>query len=256
MSTPVGLSPETSNWQGILRCARYAFGPNRLHYCGPDVGHEVAAHLAAKDGDLGLQHILGQFRTLYPYLRLIAEANKIMDPFDERVIEAYWLGNKLLEAVSRRQLYNLLLEGQHLKDKLGNKLFNRVTDTLGQVAVPHHSFHVLDVWRHTGHHDQPQTVATLAECLISWGTVTAIDGPTITVKGEYLSYRAGQLYLAELESRSLRRRLEADYEIEQLKTGDIITIHWGVPCEIINSAQAASLKAYTWRHLQLANQTI
>ena len=241
---------------GILRCARYAFGPNRLHYCGPDVGHEVAAHLANKAADPNLQHILEQFRTLYPYLNLIAQANHITDPFEERVVEAYWIGNELLETVSRRKLYNLLVQDLHLKQRLNAKTFSQAADTIGRGAVPHHSFHVLDVWRHTGHQDREHTLTTLDECRISWGQVTIVDGPSITVASEPLGYLEGKLFLAPAATRKLVRKLEADYAIEQLKQGDIVTIHWGVPCEVVSPHQAEVLRSYTLRHLKFANQTI
>ncbi len=52
------------------------------------------------------------------------------------------------------------------------------------------------------------------------------------------------------------RKLESDYDIEQLKTGDLVTIHWGVICEKVSARQVANLKKYTLRHIALANLTI
>ncbi len=45
-----------------------------------------------------------------PYLQLIARSNDIADPFDARVVEAYWIGNELLDGVEVRQLYDSLVE--------------------------------------------------------------------------------------------------------------------------------------------------
>ena len=36
------------------------------------------------------------FAAAWPYLELIAGAHGIDDPLDERVVEAYWVGNELL----------------------------------------------------------------------------------------------------------------------------------------------------------------
>ncbi|MBI5465924.1 MAG: DMT family transporter [Candidatus Kerfeldbacteria bacterium] len=241
---------------GILRCARYAFGPNRLHYCGPDANREVASYLAHGVSDPGLAHLLSDFRTMYPYLKLIADSNHIPDPFDERVVEAYWIGNELLEAVSRRQLYRHLIDEHGLKRRLSPKSFQRVANAIGGGAVPHHSFHVFDIWRRTGHLDREHTLESLDECRISWGRVVLVDGQTLTVEREPLAYAQGKLFLAPPVPRRLVRRLESDYEIEQLKVGDLVTIHWGVPCEVVTPSQISTLKAYTLRHLKFANQTL
>jgi hypothetical protein len=51
---------------GILRCSRYSFGPNRLHYCGPDQNVELRALIEAgemaKDSGLGLTSLLKHFK--------------------------------------------------------------------------------------------------------------------------------------------------------------------------------------------------
>ena len=87
------LKQKTTSVDGIARCTRYAFGPNRLHLCGPDANKEVLAYLKEGVSDPGLENLLRRFSTLYPYLQHIAQANHIADPCDERVVEAYWIGN-------------------------------------------------------------------------------------------------------------------------------------------------------------------
>src|SRR3989338_6111793 len=91
--------------EGIRRCSRYAFGPNRLHYCGPDANAELRANIEAGATDFGLARLLKQFKTLFPYLVQIAAANHLQDPFDWRVVEAYWLGKQFLAAGGKRNLY-------------------------------------------------------------------------------------------------------------------------------------------------------
>lgn len=94
------------------------------------------------------------------------------------------------------------------------------------------------------------------ECRVSWGRVTKVDGPTITVLTRSLRYVEGKLFLGEPAQKRLMRRLESTYDIEQINVGDIVSIHWSVPCEVITSRQEAMLEKYTLRHLELANQTI
>jgi len=86
--------------------------------------------------------------------------------------------------------------------------------------------------------------------------VKSVSGPSITVLTEPILYTEGKLFLGSPTEKKLARRLEAEYDIEQIKPGDIVSIHWSVPCEVITERQAAMLRTYTLRHLRLANQTI
>lgn len=241
---------------GIFRCSRYAFGPNRLHYCGPDASNEIRSYINESASDPGLEGLLAQFQTMFPYLRHIAEANAIRDPFDSRVVEAYWIGNELLDNISQQKFYRHLVEGQEIKKKIGARSFALVAEKIGQGAVPHHSFHVLDIWRRTGQLDREHTLEGMDECRVSWGRVKNVNGPSITVTAEPLRYANGKLFLGAPAEKKLARRLEAEYDIEQIKPGDVVSIHWSVPCEVITERQAAMLRKYTLRHLSLANRTI
>jgi hypothetical protein len=241
---------------GILRCGHYSFGPNRLHYCGPDANAELLAYINNEAADPGLEHLLTRFKTLYPYLRLIAEASGIADPFNDRVVEAYWIGNSLLENVSRQQLYKHLINEQELKKRLKSGDFRWIEKKIAQYAVPHHSFHVLNVWTRTGHFERPHTSETMDACRISWGKVVKLDGPAVLAETPPLVLRDGKLALGEPIQKKLIRQLESTTDIEQLKVGETVSIHWDVPCEVITPIQLEQLKKYTLKSIALANQTI
>jgi len=241
---------------GILRCSRYAFGPNRLHYCGPDKNSEIKAYINEGAKDAGLEHLISKFQTLYPYLKYIARTNNIKDPFDGRVVEAYWLGNNMLEKIDQKSFYRHLLEDHKIKHKMGGKSFTIVEDKIGKGAVPHHSFHVFNVWKRTGHDDREHTLESMDECRVSWGKVIEIDGPFVTVSTEPLLYTDKKLFIGTPIKRKLVRRLEAEYDIEQITVGNFVSIHWGVICEVITEEQILNLKKYTLRNLTLANQTL
>lgn len=240
---------------GILRCSRYAFGPNRLHYCGPDANAEIKAYIDNGAKDPGLQALLRGFETMYPYLKLIADANGIRDPFDERVVEAYWIGNPLLDEVEKKALYRHL-EEKGVKDKVGIRSFDLVADKIRAGAVPHHSFHVLDIWKRTGNTGTDHTLESMDSCRISWGKVLTVDGPKITIETEPLVLQNGKLALGAPVRRDLRRALEARTDIEQLQPDEWITFHWGVPCEVVTEQQVAQLRKYTLMHAAFANLTI
>lgn len=240
---------------GILRCSRYAFGPNRLHYCGPDANAEIKAYIDNGAKDPGLQALLRGFETMYPYLKLIADANGLRDPFDERVVEAYWIGNPLLDEVEKKSLYRHL-EEKGVKDRVGIRSFDLVADKIRAGAVPHHSFHVLDIWKRTGNTGTDHTLESMDSCRISWGKVLTVDGPKITIETEPLVLQNGKLALGAPVRRDLRRALEARTDIEQLQPGEWITFHWGVPCEVVTERQVAQLRKYTLMHAAFANLTI
>src|SRR3954454_8571301 len=84
---------------GPVLFARYAYGPNRLGYCGPDAVTELFEEGTSGADDRALRELARRFEGAWPYLELIAHANGLSDALDRRVVEAYWLGNDLLDAV-------------------------------------------------------------------------------------------------------------------------------------------------------------
>src|SRR5919206_74983 len=139
----------------------------------------------------GLEPLLRRFTGALPYLQLIARANAIADPFDPRVVEAYWLGNELLDGVEVRQLYDALLE------RFGKQLTGRTRElVLGKApagARPHHAFHVLDVHSRVGELDT--SLLTLDQCRVSWGQVRSLEGAELVVSSQPLVLQAGKLVL-------------------------------------------------------------
>lgn len=239
---------------GILRCSKYAFGPNRLHYCGPDKNKEILSYIEEGETDQGLVGLLSQFETMYPYLRHIADANKIQDPLDDRVVEAYWLGNSLLDTIPKQKFYRHLEENLRLKDKFGMHGFGFVAEKIGRGALPFHAFHVFDVWKRNG--NDRHTVGNMDACRISFGKIISVNGPFLTVETEPLVLQNGKLALGPTLQKKLIRELESDYDIEQLQPGDMVSMHWNVVCEKLTQRQVENLRKYTLMHMAIANETI
>ena len=240
---------------GVARCARYAFGPNKLHLCGPDANREVYAYLKEGVVDFGLRRILGQFQTLYPYLRSIAEANQIADPFDDRVVHAYWIGNALLETIPLKTLFHHLVDVLKINKRQKKKDFDELTERLPHGAKMHHSFHVLNIYKRTGHLEHLHTLESMDACRVSWGKVVSIDGPKITVMRKRLALNGNTLYLTAEEKHTVIRKLEDEGYLDEMKPGDLISMHWYVPCEVITPQDVRSLEFYTQKHISLANLT-
>jgi len=252
--------------KGLLRCSRYGFSPNKLKYCGPDKNKELEEYIKERTEDWGLEKILGEFSGMRPYLKLIAKENGIEDEFDEQVVEAYWLGNGLLDKVSLKGFFN------HGLERLDKKSLRWFEVKLGQGAKPNHSFHVFNFWKRTGHVAKLHTIETMDSCRISAGKV--VDSGTInfraqaspeprrhiprenlhflrqlSISTDQLVYKNGKLGLEPAVKEV--NVLEGEY-----KSGDLVTFHWNMVCEKITEKQQENLEKYTKLALKLANITI
>jgi hypothetical protein len=246
------LAPASQPYAGTLRFVRYGFMPNHLRYCGGDDNRALLDYGTAGATDGGLRELLGRFTGALPYLQLIARANQIADPFDARVVEAYWLGNELLEGVEVRQLYDAIIE------RFGEQLQGRTRDlVLGKApagAHPHHSFHVLDVHSRVG--DLPATVETLESCRVSWARVHGVAGGELIVDRQPLRLVGGKLVLDEPRRERVVRQIDGRGFADNAVVGDSVSLHWGWVCEVLTERQRANLERYTRHHLAIANQTL
>ena len=256
MRAPSAETKTAVSVDGVARCTRYAFSPNKLHLCGPDMNEEVLAYMDAGVTDTGLTNILSEFKTLHPYLEQIAHSNGIKNPYDNRVVEAYWLGNELLDAIPAVSFYHHIKENLQLKKKSPAKQFERLKNKIRQGALMHHSFHVLNVWRRTGNTGTEHTLDSLDKCRISWAKVVSVVGPILNIERQQLILEDGKLVLGPLKKERIYRQLEASTILDNIKPKDIVTVHWDLPCEVINLRQVANLKKYTALSIKLANQTI
>jgi hypothetical protein len=242
----------SSPLNGSLRFIRYAFMPNRLRYCGGDDNRTLFEYGIDSTVDGGLRPLLKRFTGALPYLQLIARANRIADPFDPRVVEAYWIGNQLLDGVEVRQLYD------HLSERFGKQLQGRTRDLiLGKApagARPHHSFHVLDVHSRLG--ELEHSLHTLDSCRVSWGRVERVESGELVIARSPLELVAGKLVLGGPQTESVTRQIEGRGFADGAQAGDWISVHWGWACEVLTAAQVAHLDRYTRHNLAIANQTM
>jgi hypothetical protein len=239
--------------EGTLRFIRYGFMPNRLEYCGPTGESRTLFDYATENiSDAGLSPLLRKFNGALPYLQLIARANGIADAFDSRVVEAYWIGNELLEGVEVRQLYDSLME------RFGKQLSGRTRDlVLGKApagAHPHHSFHVLDVHSRVGELDL--TMDRLDNCRVGWGRVASVSGAELLVERVPLVLDAGKLGLGPPRQERMMRQLDGRGFADRAAPGDWVSTHWGWVCEVLDDRQQRNLERYTRYHLAIANLTI
>ncbi len=237
---------------GALLAARFSFMPNRLGYCGPEENRTILDYLADQHSDRGLEQTLARFAGAFPYYSFIAAANGIPDPFDVRVIEAYWIGNELLERVEVADLR------RHLEDRFSTRFPARLLQSvIGQVpagAHPHHNFHVFNMPIRTGHLEIPHTLETMDECRISWGRVVADHGEALLVERQPLALADDDLALGPLSPRSVLRRFDGKTLLTDAAPGDIVAIHWGCACYRLTGRQQQYLERFTRTLITLTNR--
>jgi hypothetical protein len=242
---------------GALRFGRYAFPPNRLGYCGPDDHRTLFEYVSQQRTDRGLVELERRFDGAYPYLRLIAQANGIADPFDERVVEAYWIGNACLERVDAASFYESL--SARFKSRMDPRAFSWLTGKLVQRARPHHNFHVFDVYLCAGlMRDARASIAveSMDSCRISWGKVAAADGAALLVERRRLVLSDGKLTLASPEVVRVTRQIDGRGFADNAQPGGYVSIHWDWACEVLSPSALNRLMAATRRYMALANQTL
>jgi hypothetical protein len=225
--------------------------PNRLTYCGGDDNRALFDYCLANVTDGGLVQLLRRFTGAMPYLQLIARCNGLRDPLALRVVEAYWLGNELLEGVEARALYDSLRERFGRQMKAGE--LELVLGKAPAGAHPHHSFHVLEVCPRNG---WPQALSFMDNCRISWGRVVSVDGATLAAEVRPLTIAAHNLALGPAEVRPVNRQLDGRGFVDSVRPGDWVSIHWGWACQCLTPRQVADLERWTEYHLRLANQTL
>jgi hypothetical protein len=225
---------------------RYAFMPNRLGYCGSEENRALFEYGVEAKTDPGLIELEQQFEGAYPYLQLIARANAIDDPLDRRVVEAYWLGNELLERVDMGALFRALEE--RFRDRTKPKDWR-----------PHHSFHVLDVFPRVGLMQSgaaDRILETIEQCRIRWGRVLRVKGGSLLVEIVPLVQRGGKLELGPPRVESVARWVDGRGFVDGATQGATVSVHWGWACDVLTPRQRANLERYTRWHVDLCNQTI
>jgi hypothetical protein len=238
---------------GPVTFARYAYPPNALGYCGPDDAASVLGYAAAGVGDAGLVALARQFAGAWPYLTLIAGSNGRADPLDAAVVEAYWLGNPLLERVSPG------LFAAHLEDRFRRRIGHSFGD-LAALAIrggrAHHNFHVFAVYPwvgllRAGRSAEPMRV--LDSCRIRWGRVLGVHEGLVDVESQPLRWNGRELLLG---APRVERATAVGPLTPGLRAGDMVSLHWDWVCDVLDARQLAALRGYTASQLRLVNRAL
>lgn len=238
---------------GPLLFARYAYPPNELGYCGPaDAGALFGT--AGEGTDLReLSHLATGFTGAWPYLELIAGCNGIGDPLDERVVEAYWVGNGLLGQVPATALVTSLDE--RFERRVGSR-FGAMAAAAPLGGVCQHSFHVFAVYPwlgllRAGMEGPPLTV--LDRCRIRWGVVETVSGDTATVRNATLVFDGSRLALGPERVEVARLGIDGIGLAPTVAPGDAVSLHWDWVCDVLSPGRLAWLQRCTAVNLAAVN---
>jgi hypothetical protein len=241
---------------GPLLFARYAYPPNALGLCGADSPRTLLEYGDAAESDGGLAELARTFDGAWPYLALIAESNRIESPLDPRVVEAYWVGNELLDGVDATRL------ARHVHDRFRGRLGRAEEQVVGAVAhgaLPHHSFHVFAVYPwlgllRTGVVEQPLHI--LDRCRVTPAVVESVADGTADVLAQPLEWDGRRLRLGESSSRTVQWNAGGGLAfVHGLSPGDRVALHWDFVCDRLTPAGERALRRATERALRAVNST-
>jgi hypothetical protein len=225
--------------EGALLFARYAYPPNELGYCGPagasallnsDLPGEIARRARGFDG-------------AWAYLEFLAGAG---DPLDPSVVSAYWLGDSLPDD-----------DFPDLVPFLGSRFAGQRGGTwqsAGDRALPHHSFHVFEVYpwtellRRTGN---PSAVAVLDRCRIRTGRIVAVRAETATVTSRPLLWDGAALAAGAPREEEVAWSAGGRSLLDGLVPGERVALHWDWICDRISAAQATRIERLEQRRLDV-----
>jgi hypothetical protein len=242
---------------GPLRFARFAYPPNALGYCGPDDPAALIGHTSAGESGPDLVALARQFAGAWPYLELIAASCGRSDPLDEAVVEAYWIGNRLLHRVEPR-VFAAHLAGR-FEARAGRGFADLATLAL-LGAVPHHNFHVFAVYPWVGllraGPSAAEPLRVLNSCRVRWGRVQAVHNGLAEVAGRALEWDGRALRLGPTQVEPVMCASAAGSLTAVVRPGDVVAVHWDWVCDVLSPARVDALRSFTLRILRMTNEAL
>lgn len=233
---------------GIELAARFSYITNVLRFCGPEEAAEkFLSYLRSKERGEDVRDVIKRFEGLYPYLSVIAERTG-RDWLDHDVVEAYWIGNALLDELSDDDLRRSidLLEERGLPKSIAAK----ARDELPSGFNAQHTFNVMYVGVGNLTGSVAVTLPNMQQCRPSWGVVRRVAPGQLTVTTEPLLFEDGRYRLGAPETGTVNF-LPA--MLSSVAEGDVVAIHWGFAPLVLSEEQAANIKKYSVANIEAMN---
>jgi hypothetical protein len=237
---------------GAALFARYAYPPNELGHCGPPGAEVLLEGATSGDDDGELRRRAALFDGAWPYLRLIAAAADTPDPLDPQVVQAYWLGGPLLDAVDPQTFVDTA------QTSFGTQpgVPERVAQLAGMSTWASHAYHVFVVYPWVGllggTADVPRSV--LDSCRVRWGQVVEVRDESAVVRSLPLVWDGAALSLGPEQTEHPRWTSHGRAFVSGLEVGDTVSLHWDWVCDRLEPDQVEWLRTGTLRQLEATNR--
>jgi len=243
---------------GLKLAVGYGFYPHRLGFCGPQkdsTKKTLSNYLSGeKVSRQKIRKILEAFEGAFSYYKLIAKSNGIRDPFDEKVVKAYWVGNQLLEKVPISFLREMIIKEFTKRGLLSKGAAEEKAEGIPLNSRAHHSFHVLVIGSVTGRILLEGKLLDL--CRVGWGRVIEHKNQKgkngVVVEYQPLQRKGKRYFLAEPIGKFVFWNKNF---IPEIKIGDIVATHWNQVTQILSRRDLINLKKYTQITIESINNT-
>jgi hydrogenase maturation factor len=230
--------------KALQLCAHFALQPNQLGFCGRNSAPAKLKECIVDGNCKQIEKELKKFIVLNPYLQTIAEVTNL-DPFSYKVIEAYWLGNDLLEQFKLGH-YQILLK-YFVKQGVPGWLVKELENKQPKVFIPIHLFNILHVGVGKASGSVPFNLESINNCMVRWGKVKSIiNSQKLKIEAVKLKKQNDQYILGNKIS---------DYKyysqlVGKLKIGDQVAVHWGWIAKKITQKEKEEIRKWTDRLIE------
>ncbi len=204
--------------KGLALNLKYSIAPNSLGYCGCANSDNTFINFVKNPNKNKLKKTLTDlesFTGVKNYCEFIGKCNSLKK-FDDRVLNAYWIGNELLKQASGKKIQNLIksfysngLITKETEQKMLSKNLNN--------AIPHHSFHVLFFTSFSK--KLKKNIENKSNCLITWGKILEEKNSKFLVNAVILQKKNKKIKLVE-KQKTINKSLCNG------KIGKIFSINW------------------------------
>ena len=234
---------------GIELASRFSYITNSLRFCGPSEAYEqFLQYLDKKNNEEEVKNLLLKFESLRPYFTSIAEKAEL-DCFDYKVIEAYWIGNRLLDNFNNEDMKKIIIKLtlRGLPKSIGEKLIHNMPSGL----MPHHNFNVLYVGVGMTTKSVETNIQNMDNCRVSWGKVLEVSQDKLLVQTNLLIKNNNNKF--ELKQNETKTAVYLPKMVPNIKNGDVVALHWGFAPLILTQEQLNNLEKYTNKILWVLN---
>ncbi len=224
----------------------FSYSPNHRGYCGRDSAGDAFTQCITEGKCDTVPQELKHFIVLYPYLKTIATLTNLQ-PFDHKVVEAYWMGNELLDDIPKHG-YEILLK-EFKKQGVPPWLVDSLKKKKPKKFIPNHLFQVLHVGVGQASGSVPFNINSVNSCMIRWGQIVAVTADK-------------QIHTAlnTLTQRNEGHKLESVKEVLppeacpffSPKVGDVVALHWGHMVKKLTKREEKNLTYWTKQALKLS----